>query len=491
MHVAIDLGAGSGRVFLGRLGGDDLELIEVHRFDYAPRLSAGHLRWAMARLLDGLSTGLRAASVAARAAGDELATVGVDSWGVDYGLVDATGRLLEDPICYRDDRTTAAMASVMSRISAEDLFARTGAQILPINTLYQLAAHVQEGLPPSASRLLMIPDVCHHHLTGIATGEYTNATTTQLLDPRSRRWDDGLFEALDLPRHLMPELVEAGTVLGPLLGIHRESLNLPPMHVVVPGTHDTASAVAGTPLADGWAFVSSGTWSLVGVEIDTPLVSPAVAAANCTNEGGVFGTIRFLKNVMGLWLLDACRREWSDAWTHPALVEHVSARDAFAGVIDPDDLALLNPRSMPAAIHDRLRHTGQQPPDDEVGLAKVIFDSLALRYAEVVETIESLIGRTIRGIHIVGGGSRNDYLNQATADASGRPVVAGPVEATVAGNVIVQAIACGEIATLAEGRARVARSCALRRFEPGRAERWVERRKRYAEVVGRRVRHSG
>jgi rhamnulokinase len=480
MHAAIDLGAGSGRVFVGRLLGDGVELTEVHRFAYAPREADGHLRWAMASLLDGLARGLAAASEAARAAGLGLTTVGVDSWGVDYGLIDADGRLLEDPICYRDARTRNTVDSVLRRVPAAELFARTGSQTLPINTLYQLAAHVDEGLPPSAARLLMIPDLCHHYLTGRAAGEYTNASTTQLLDVHTRRWDGELFAKLGLPRGIMPELVEAGTSLGPLADARRDSLGLPDVEVVAPGTHDTASAVAGTPLAPGWAYISSGTWSLVGVELDTPIVSPAVAAANCTNEGGVFGTIRFLKNVMGLWLLEACRREWPESG-HDTLVERAFARRGFDGFVNPDDLRFLNPPSMTAAIRDRLRETGQAPPVEESGLAKVIFDSLALRYADVVDTIEALTGRPIPGIHIVGGGSRNAYLNQATADASGRPVLAGPVEATVAGNVIVQAIACGEIATLTEGRARVARSFPVARFEPRNREAWQAARQRYKE----------
>jgi len=487
MYAAIDLGAGSGRVFVGRLTGSGVELVEVHRFDYAPREARDHLRWSIGKLFEGLTQGLVVAQAAAVTAGDRLSSAGVDSWGVDYGLIDADGRLLEEPISYRDGRTAAAMRSVLARMSAADLFARTGAQTLPINTLYQLAAHVDQGLPPAAAQLLMIPDLCHHFLAGSTVGEYTNATTTQLLNVRTRRWDDELFAAIGLPRDLMPELVQAGAPLGTLRPAHQSALGLPPIAIVAPATHDTASAVAGTPLESGWAFISSGTWSLVGVECQEPVISPEVAAANCTNEGGAFGTIRFLKNVMGLWLLDACRREWSGraAPDLAALIAGASSRSGFAGFVNPDDLRFLNPRSMSAAIRGGLEESGQTPPDDAVGLAKVIFDSLALRYAAVVDTIAQLTGRPIDGIHIVGGGARNDYLNQATADAAGRPVVAGPVEATVAGNVLVQAIASGELGTLAEGRARVARSFGLRRFEPNCHDAWLEAAERYRSLTPR------
>ncbi len=485
MHAAIDLGAGSGRVFLGGLADESLTLVEVHRFDYAPRQSDGHLRWQIQRLFDGVSQGLAAASARAASRGAQVATIGVDSWGVDYGLIDTDGRLLEEPISYRDPRAAAAMPSVLARLGARDLFARTGAQTLAINTLFQLAAHVAEGLPSGADRLLMIPDLCHHFLTGRAVGEYTNATTTQLLNLRTRDWDEELFEALHLPRRLMPELVQPGRRLGVLSSACQARLGLPAIEVVAPGTHDTASAVAGTPLEPGWAFVSSGTWSLVGVELDRPLVSADVAAANCTNEGGVAGTIRFLKNVMGLWVLDACRREWAPALDLPSLVARAASVQGFPGFIDPDDQHFLNPPSMPAAIRQRMIETAQTPPETEAGLTRVILDSLALRYAEVIRTIERVTGRSIPGIHIVGGGSRNAYLNQATADATGRPVIAGPVEATVAGNVLVQAMACGEVASLADGRARVARSFDLQRFEPRRHDEWAEAAVIYRTLTAR------
>jgi rhamnulokinase len=475
MHVAIDLGAGSGRAFLGHVGGDGLTLQEVHRFTYGPRPSDGRLRWDMAALHGGLVAGLTAARAAAASAGGTLGSIGVDAWGVDYGLVDRDGRLVEEPISYRDPRTDGVMAAVLARVPRAEIFARTGIQFLPINTIYQLVAHVRDGLSRDADGILLMPDLCHLFLSGARSGEYTDASTTQLLDATSRHWDDALFARLGLPRALMPALVEPGTDLGALRPSLQADLGGEAIHVVAPATHDTASAVVGTPLTPGWAFISSGTWSLVGVERATPLLTAEAAAANFTNEGGAGGTIRFLRNVMGLWVLEGCRREWgSTAPDLDALVAGAARVPEPAGVIDVDDLGLLNPPSMVAAIRAQLAATGQRCPDTPIELARVIFDSLALGYARVVAAIERLTGTPIGGIHVVGGGSRNAYLNQATADATGKPVLAGPVEATAAGNLIVQAVAAGSLASIADGRAALARGVALRRYDPDASDRWAE-----------------
>jgi rhamnulokinase len=468
MHVAIDLGAGSGRALVGRVTGAGLAFREVHRFAYGPRPAAGRLRWDLAGLEAGLRDGLAAARAAAASTGDVLRTVGVDAWGVDYGLVDRGGRILEEPIAYRDARTDGVMDEVCARLGRAAIFARTGIQFMPINTLYQLVAHVRDGLPAGADRLLMMPDLCHLLLSGARTGEYTNASTTQLLDPATAAWDDALFADLGLPRAIMPPLVQPGADLGPLRpAFHPEGG--PAIRVVAPATHDTASAVVGTPLRPGWAYISSGTWSLVGVERRAPLRSAETLAANFTNEGGAGKTIRLLRNVMGLWLLEACRREWgSGAPDHDGLVAGAAALPRAAGLIDVEDIALLNPPSMLAAIRAQLAAAGVEPLAEPAAIARVIFDSLAAGYARVVATIERLTGEAIPGIHIVGGGSRNAYLNQATADATGKPVLAGPVEATAAGNVIVQAIAAGRLGSIAEGREQLARSVPLREYEPRR-----------------------
>jgi rhamnulokinase len=485
LHAAIDLGAGSGRAILGRLGDDGLLLQEVHRFTYPPAERNGHLRWDVEHIWAAIQDGLRAAQAAAKGLGSEIATVGVDSWGVDYGLVDAAGALIEEPACYRDPRRTALMAEVLERVPREAMFAHTGIQFLPFNTVYQLYAHVKEGLPSGAAKLLMMPDLFHARLADAAKGEYTNATTTQLLDPRTGRWDDELFRSLGLPRELMPELARPGDSLGALRSSLQVELGLPALNVIAPATHDTGSAVVGTPLRPGWAYISSGTWSLVGVERTESLINPEVARASFTNEGGAFGTVRFLKNVMGLWILESCRREWADQGLNTEYAEMLRTAAAFEqpqGILFPDDPRFFNPSSMLAAVRTALTESGQPAPEDPARLTRVILDSLALRYASVIGTIEQLTGQSVPGIHVVGGGSLNSYLNQATADATGKPVLAGPVEASALGNLLVQTIASGDAPSLAEARDRVARSIPDRRFAPRKTSAWIEARQRYASL---------
>lgn len=488
VHVAIDLGAGSGRAFIGGAGPDGLRLSEVHRFHYAPRREDGRLRWDAAALTQGMLAGLARARNAAAGVGARIASVGVDSWGVDYALIGDDGALVEEPICYRDDRTDGAMDEVFAIVPRDEIYARTGIQFHQFNTLYQLWAHARAGLPPRAAHLLLTPDYCHHVLCGSLVSERTNASTTQLLDASTGGWDDELFSRLGLPRHLMPEIVGAGTVLGTLRPSLAAELGLGAIDVVAPGTHDTASAVAGTPLGRDWAYISSGTWSLVGVELDAPIATAEAAAADLTNEAGVFGRVRLLTNVMGLWLLESCRREWeADGRPQdlPALLEAVARRPDPAGVIYPDDGRFFAPASMTRAIRGMLVETGQADTDDPVATARVILDSLALRYARVIAAIEGITGHAIPGIHIVGGGSQNAYLNQATADASGREVLAGPVEATAIGNLLVQGIAAGTIESLADGRGMVATAFPPARFAPRHPERWERLAQQFRAVAPR------
>lgn len=467
---------------LGSLSESGLELKEVHRFHYAPVEKGGHLRWPFTRILDGVRAGLVAAQGASPG---PIESLGVCSWAVDYGLLDEAGRLVEDPVAYRDHRTDDAMERVLGIVPRSEVFERTGIQFLQFNTLFQLHAHVREGLPSRARRLLMIPDLVHHALAGSTTGEYTNASTTQLVDVRTRAWADELFARLGLPRELMPEIAAPGTRLGVIdAGLQRE-LGTGPIRVTAPATHDTASAVAGTPLLPGWAYISSGTWSLVGTERETPLVDERVARANFTNEGGAASTIRFLKNVMGLWILESCRREWAGAGADVALEELLRAAGAIArspGVVFPDHARFFNPASMTAELVAALAETGQEVAGEPAVLTRVILDSLALRYATVVEAIESLTGERVPGVHVVGGGSRNHYLSQATADAARRPVLAGPVEATATGNLLLQAIAASELRSLAEARRLVS---APLRYEPREGTGLEAVRARYREIEAR------
>jgi rhamnulokinase len=486
LHVAIDLGAGSGRALVGGVGPAGFRLAEVHRFHYSPRQAGGRLRWNAASLIEGIETGLRRAWSAAARDGASIASVGVDSWGVDYALVDDDGRLVEEPICYRDGRTAGVMDDVFAVVSRDEIFERTGIQFLPLNTIYQLRAHLRDGLPERARRLLLIPDFCHHHLCGSLVSERTNASTTQLLDARTGRWEDGLFARLGLPRGMMPGIVNAGTDIGTLRREFCRDAGDVPVRVVAPGTHDTASAVAGAPLEPGWAYISSGTWSLVGVERHDPVLSADALREGFTNEAGVFGTVRLLTNVMGLWLLESCRREW-EAGGRPQPIEPLLAAvgrvEEPGGVIYPDDLRFFAPPSMVCELRAALAATGQRAPDDPVGMAKVVLDSLALRYASVVTMIERVTGRPVPGIHIVGGGSLNAYLNQATADASGRPVLAGPVEATAIGNLLVQSMAAGTIGSLAEGRRLVAEAFPPVRFEPRNPDRWARAARLFSQIA--------
>ena len=487
-YVAIDLGAGSGRVVradFGDLAGGEggLELEVLHRFANEPRRVDGHDRWDVTALFDGILTGLRRC-------GREVRSIGVDTWGVDYGLFGATGALLEDPICYRDHRTDKVVQEVFVCVPRAELFARTGLQVQQFNTIYQLFAHVHDGpWAEGVAQLLMMPDVFHSLLCGSTTGELTMATTSQLVSAGTAVWDSELFARLGLPLDVMPELVAAGTELGTLRPELQRDHGLPALRVVAPATHDTASAVAGTPLRDGWAYISSGTWSLVGVETDAPVMSDAVAAQNLTNEGGAEGTNRLLQNVMGLWMLESCRRCWRQRGAmldYPVLQRCLAAGRPFAGFVDPGGARFFNPDDMVEEVRSALRESGQQVPGagDEVTLSRIVLESLAMCYATALRALEQVTGRRLKGVHIIGGGSQNAFLNQATADATGLAVLAGPVEATAIGNVLVQAIADGCFADLGEARSYVQDSVPPQRFEPQNAELWGEARLRYLAVEG-------
>lgn len=455
-------------------------LEEVRRFHYPPFASAGHLRWDLTGIFASIKEGLHVAGARARALGREIQSIGVAGWGVDYGLIDADGELVEQPVCYRDERTLGVMDQVFARVSRAEIFERTGIQFMPFNTLFQLFAHQGEGLPAKAQKLLLIPDLINFLLTGKCVTEYTNATTTQMINAYTGTWDHELLQRLSLPIDLLPEIIPAGTTVGPLRA--DVGFNAP---VVAPATHDTGSAIAGAPLQDGWAYISSGTWSLVGIERSDVLINQEVAGYNFTNEGGAFGTIRFLKNVMGLWILESCRKEW--AVDYDTLLADVATIDHCPALIFPDDPHLFNPPSMLEAIATQLAETNQEMPGKAAAITKVILDSLALRYASVLRTIETLTQRKLEGVQIIGGGSQNNYLNQATANATGLPVSAGPIEATVIGNVLVQAVSQGRFASLTDARQYVAQHVQLQRFKPQVSSAWEDAAQRYAAIETRYV----
>jgi rhamnulokinase len=493
LFIAVDLGAGSGRVFLVGLAPREVLLEEVRRFHYSPAHSNGHLRWDLPLIFDQIKQGLREAANRAIHLGRPVHSIGVDSWGVDYGLIDEEGNLVEHPVCYRDPRTEGAIDEVFLRIDRAEVFERTGIQTLAINTLFQLHAHARKGIHSKAARLLLVPDLINFLLTGKAVAEYTNATTTGLVDVRTETWDLELVDHLNLPSHLLAEVVPAGTEIGPLRPALAGELGLDQVKVIAPATHDTGSAVAGVPLRDGWAYISSGTWSLVGVEKKSPLVNSEVERHNFTNEGGAFETFRFLKNVMGLWILESCRKEWGERGVdvdYDTLLsqddnDQKGDREGEGVLVFPDDPRFFNPSSMLEALAEQIAENGQRMPADPRILTRVVLNSLALRYSSVLNTIELLTKEAVRGVQIIGGGSQNHYLNQATAWATGRQVVAGPVEATVIGNALVQAVAAGRFKTLAEARAHVAENMTFKSFDPGDASAWEAKRQRYSELESR------
>lgn len=483
--AAVDLGAQSGRVAVGRFDGERLETTEVHRFANAPVRLGQTLHWDVLGLYREVLAGLRAAA----ALGAPVASIGVDSWAIDFGLVDRDGRLLQNPVHYRDGRRARAVDDVLERVSARELYDRTGIQLLPINTIFELAAMAGDSDPAldAADSILLIPDLMHSWLCGARTSERTNASTTQCYDPRARRWADDLLERLDVPARLLPEVVEPGTRLGGLEGGVAEETRLAGAEVVAVATHDTGSAVAAVPFRRrGSVFVSAGTWSLVGLEVEQPVITDASYAANVTNEGGVGDTVRLLRNVTGLWLLHECRRVWADEGVDYAFDELVAlARDApaFGALVDPNDPAFTEPGDMPARIRAFCAATGQAPPSDAGATARCILESLALKHAETIDTIATVTGTEPTEIHVVGGGARNELLCEWTACASGLPVLAGPEEATVLGNLLVQAMGAGEISSLAEGREVVRASVEPSLHEPDERAEWDEARARFAAIV--------
>ncbi len=487
--AAIDLGAESGRVILARYDGQRLSLEEIHRFPNRPVTMHGHRFWNVLSLWDEVLTGLRKAR---RAAGT-LDSIGVDAWGVDYGLVDASGFLLGQPFQYRDHRTDGVMDQVFASISRQDLYRRTGIQFLPFNTIFQLYAHerLQPGELAHAYRLLLIPDLFHNWLCGSQTIERTNATTTQCWDPVAEAWITDLLDQLAISTAMLPPVVEAGTRLGGVLAEWRNDLGA--AQVVAPATHDTGSAIVAIPALhpDGWGYISSGTWSLVGVELPRPLLTRESLAANFTNEGGVFGTTRYLKNVMGLWLIQECQRRWnrdSRAADYDTLLADVDIVPAFTALLDPDDPRFLAPRDMPEAINAYLLAHGQSPLVAPAAFARCIMESLVLRYRQVFQQIGHLTGTGVKQVHIVGGGARNARLNQWLADALDAPVIAGPFEATAQGNALMQLVGLGELHTLGEVRA-IAQNTPTQVYTPRNGERaaWNEAAQRFSAMASPRV----
>jgi len=483
--AAVDLGAQSGRVALGRFDGERLEVEEVHRFLNVPVRARGTLYWDVLRLYEDMLDGL----VMAGAGGAAVDSVGVDTWGVDFGLVDRAGRLLQNPVHHRDGRTEGAMECVFEEVPARELYERTGIQLMPINSIFQLAAMREADDPvlEAADRLLLVPDLLHYWLTGVAACEYTNATTTQCLDARTGTWARDLLSRLEIPDRILPEVVPPATVLGRLDDQVAERTHLSDAVVVASATHHTASAGAAAPFRHpDAAYISCGTWSLVGLERPAPAIDDRSFAANLTNEGGIGGTFRVLRNVTGLWLLHECRRAWADAgssWEFEELLAMAEQAPAFRSFIDPNDGAFLSPGDMPGRIREFCLRSGQEVPDDPAAVVRCVLESLALKHAQTVRVLSEATGATPPEIHIVGGGARNDLLCRWTANAAQLLVLAGPDEATVVGNLVVQAIALGHLESPAEAREVVRASFRPVAYEPVDAAAWDETYERFEGVV--------
>jgi rhamnulokinase len=485
--AAIDLGAENGRVMLGRFDGGTLRLEAAHRFPNAPVRAAGTLYWDILRLWADIQQGLAAC---AQRAGGPITSVGVDTWGLDFGLLGRDSQLLGNPVHYRDERTQGMMDEAFRRAPREEIFERTGIQFMPINTLYQLLSLAVRESPAleAASRLLTIPDLFNFWLSGEQANEFTNATTTQCYNPRASDWAWSLLDRMGIPARIFGRIVQPGTILGPLRPALAVELGLGQTRVIAPATHDTGSAVAAVPFQGPDAiYLSSGTWSLMGVELPAPLINERSLAYNFTNEGGVAGTVRLLKNIMGLWLVQECRRSWASQgaeYSYAQLTQLAEQAPAFASLVVASDERFLAPGDMPARIQAFCRETGQPVPETAGSMIRCALESLALEYRWVAERLDELTGKRLETIHIIGGGAQNTLLNQFTADATGRTVAAGPVEATALGNVLVQTMAGGHLACLADGRDLIRRSFPVQTYAPGATDAWEAAYHRYLRIKG-------
>lgn len=482
-YLAFDLGAESGRAVLAHLDGGILRVEEIHRFPNEPVEYGGSLHWDVPRLWLEICNVLRGIKSI------HLSGIGVDSWGVDYALLGESGELLQNPYHYRDSRTDGMMEEVFNVVPREEVYRRTGIQFMPINTLYQLYAAKKRtpAVLDAAQWLLTIPDLFNYWLTGNLVCEFTNATTTQMVDPRTRSWAKDLVDRLELPSRLLGELVEPGSPLGELRKELAGDSALRATQVIAPACHDTGSAVAAVSAREGTAFLSSGTWSLLGTELDAPVITSEALRLNFTNEGGVNGTIRLLKNVMGLWMLRTCRQSWATEgkeYEYSELMKLAAQAKPFRHLVDPDDPSFLRPANMCAAIDAFCRKTQQPAPATPGAYARTVLESLAMKYRLVLKKLETLISSPIERIRVLGGGSKNPLLNQFTADATGRPVLAGPVEATALGNVGIQVLAKGDASSLREVRAMIDRSFRTEEFEPSSTAEWDDEAVRFEQYCG-------
>lgn len=489
VHLAIDLGASNGRVIAGLFEEGTMTLEEVHRFDNEPIEKNGGLYSDFDGLWQGILEGLGMA--VHRYGADRIQSIGVDTWGVDFGYLDDEGNLLSPPRQYRDLRNADALRRLTELVPASEIFEESGIQFMEINSSVQLVAELEaeDSLIPRADQFLMIPDLVNYRLTGIARCERTNASTTQLLRPVERDWSWKLFDALGIPRGIAPELIDAGAVIGVVEETVCQSTGLSSKtRVVTVGSHDTASAVAAIPAAEHsrYAYLSSGTWSLLGVEVDRPIINDLALDYNLTNEAGVFGNIRLLKNINGLWPVQECRRIWNEEgqdWGYADLAKMAGEVEGFQSLIDPDEERFSRRDDMPGMIREYCRETGQIVPETPGEVLRVIGDSLALKVRYVLSHLEDLVGYKVDVLHIIGGGGQDDSLNQAIANSIQRPVVVGPFEATAAGNIMMQVLACGKVDSLAAGRKVIRESFGTKTYQPEDSGAWEEAYQSFTKLL--------
>lgn len=485
-YIAVDLGAESGRVMLAALENEKFTLRQAHRFPNGPVKEGDTLRWDVKRLMGEITVGIKAAM-------DEAGTVaglGLDTWGVDFGLMDADGNVLEKPYHYRDSRTEGMIDEACRMVGKWEIYANTGIQFMPFNTLYQLLGCKRRTPEPlaNAKQLLLMPNLLMTLLGARPCAEYTIASTSQMMDMHTGQWSQKLLSALDLPIEILPEVVNPGRQIGqlnPAIAQNKDGSAIP---IFTVGTHDTASAVAAVPATaqHPWAYLSSGTWSLMGIETPQPAIDKKTFDYALTNEGGVENTIRLLKNIMGLWLVQECRRHWEtegQTLDYATIADMATAAKPFTAWIDPDDMTFFAPGEMPHKINAFLTQTEQTPIQDKGQMIRVILESLAVRYRQVLRMLEDVSGQTLETLHIIGGGTQNELLNQLTADATGKTVVTGPVEATVLGNVLIQAKACGQIRSLAHGRKIIADSFPTTTYTPRPDSRWAAFMKHFDKKI--------
>ena len=479
---AVDLGATSGRTILGSFTSEGLKMEEINRFPNHLIEVTGHYYWDIYELYRNIIEGLKLAS---RKEGMEIVSIGIDTWGVDFVCVGKDGHFLRPPYSYRDPHTEGAPEEFFSRVPRSQVYELTGIQVMNFNSLFQLDTMRRAGdsALEAADKLLFIPDALSYLLTGEMVTEYTIATTAQLVNAVTRKLEPELLGALGLSEKNFGRFVYPGEKVGTLSTEVQRMTGLGAVPVIAVAGHDTASAVAAVPAQNrNFAYLSSGTWSLMGVEADAPIITPETEALNYTNEGGVENTIRVLKNICGMWLLERCRLQWGET-SYPELIAEAQASEAFRSLIYPDDAVFANPSDMQQAIIDYCKRTNQPVPETRGQIVRCIFESLSLRYRQVLDDLRKLIPRPIETLHVIGGGSRNDMLNQWTSNAVGIPVVAGPSEATAIGNIMLQALSSGKAQDVSSMRKLVAQSIPLKTFQPQDAETWTEAYARFQQIT--------